>query len=96
MQVIAAILYIVLLLATILLLARLVVDWVRMISRDMRPQGLVLVLVEGILTLTDPPVNALRRAIPPVRIGAVSLDLSLMLLLLVCSLVMSFLARFAA
>ena len=31
---------------------------------------------------TDPPVKLLRRLIPPLRIGAVSIDLSVMILLL--------------
>ena len=38
-------------------------------------------LFEVVYTLTDPPVLALRRLIPPLRIGAVALDLSLMVLL---------------
>jgi YggT family protein len=33
-----------------------------------------------IYTLTDPPLKALRRVIPPVRIGSVSLDLSFLVL----------------
>jgi YggT family protein len=36
-----------------------------------------------VFTLTDPPVKLLRRLIPPLRLGAVSLDLSLMILLIV-------------
>jgi len=39
-----------------------------------------LVLFEAIFTVTDPPVNALRRVIPPVRIGAVALDVAVLIL----------------
>jgi YggT family protein len=31
--------------------------------------------------VTDPPIRAIRRLIPPLRIGSVSLDLSIMILL---------------
>lgn len=83
MAILAAAAYLVLLVYVIVLMARLVLDWIRAYSRDFRPQGLVLVLFETVYTLTDPPVNALRRVIPPLRLGAVALDLSLMILLLV-------------
>lgn len=83
MQLIAGALYLAVLLYMLLLIARLVMEWIRAYSRDFRPSGLVLVLFEVVYTLTDPPVKALRRVIPPLRIGAVALDLSMMLLLVV-------------
>ncbi|MCL6422040.1 YggT family protein [Brachybacterium sp. JHP9] len=95
MEILASVLYLGLLLYSLLLLARLVIDWIRGYARDYRPRGAVLVLFETVFTLTDPPVKLLRRLIPPVRLGAVALDLSLMVLLLACSLVLSVLARFA-
>jgi YggT family protein len=42
-----------------------------------------LVLLEGIYWVTDPPVKALRRVIPPVRIGGVALDLSVLVLFVI-------------
>lgn len=95
MQVLAAVLYIALLLYMLLLLARLVLEWIRAYSRDFRPSGVVLVLFEVVYTLTDPPVKGLRRVIPPLRIGAVALDLSLMLLLLAGWLMLRLLAPLA-
>ncbi len=83
MQLIAGALYLAVLLYMLLLIARLVMEWIRAYSRDFRPSGLVLVLFEVVYTLTDPPVKALRRLIPPLRIGAVALDLSMMVLLVV-------------
>lgn len=94
MGLIAGVLYLALLLYVITLVARLVLEWIQSYSRDFRPSGLVLVLFELVYTLTDPPVKALRRLIPPLRLGAVSLDLSLMILLLVGWLLLGFLARF--
>ena len=41
------------------------------------------VVLEIILTLTDPPVRLLRRIIPQLTVGAVRFDLSIMVLLLV-------------
>ena len=53
-------------------------------------------LFEVVFTLTDPPVKLLRRLIPPVRLGAVSLDLSLMILLIVGWILLRVLAGLAA
>ncbi|WP_152353524.1 YggT family protein [Brachybacterium subflavum] len=96
MQLIASILYLALLLYTLVLLARLVLDWIRSYARDFRPRGIVLLLFEIVFTLTDPPVRALRRVIPPLRLGSFSLDLSLLILLLVCSLLMRVLLGLAS
>jgi YggT family protein len=65
------------------LILRLVFDWIQVFSRDFRPKGIVLVLAEGVYSVTDPPLRALRRVIPPLRIGAVQLDLAFTLLFLV-------------
>jgi len=82
-QLIAGVLYLAILIYLIVLIARLVLEWIQSYAREYRPKGLALVLFEVVYTLTDPPVNLLRRLIPPLRIGMVSLDLSLMLLLVV-------------
>ncbi len=79
----------VLFLAFLVLIGRLVFEWIQMFARDWRPKGVVLVVAEAIYTLTDPPLRALRRVIPPLRIGGVSLDLSFLVLLIGLSLVRS-------
>ena len=66
----------------LLLIARVVVEFIRSFSRDWRPKGFTVVVLEVILTLTDPPVRLLRRLIPQLTIGAVRFDLSIMVLLL--------------
>jgi len=63
-----------------LLIGRIVLGWVQLLARDYRPSGFALVLFEAIFTVTDPPVNALRRVIPPVRLGAVALDVAVLIL----------------
>lgn len=73
----------------VILLGRLVLDWVQVFSRDWRPRGPMLVVAETIYTVTDPPLRALRRVIPPLNLGSVRLDLAFLVLMLGVSLLMS-------
>ncbi len=66
----------------VLLLARLVFEYVFLFARDFHPTGVLLVVVEVIYTITDPPVKLFRRFIPPLRMGGIALDLSFMVLML--------------
>ena len=75
-QVLSTILWLYLL----VLIARVVVDLVMMLSRDWVPRGPVLLIVEAIFTLTDPPLRLLRRFIPPLRLGGAAIDLSFLVL----------------
>ncbi|MGO1481602.1 MAG: YggT family protein [Brachybacterium sp.] len=95
MQIVAGVLYLAVLLYLLLLISRLVLEWIQSYAREYRPSGLVLVLFEVVYTLTDPPVLALRRLIPPLRIGAVALDLSLMILLVLGWILLSVLGGLA-
>ncbi len=70
----------------LVLIGRLVFDWVQVFARDWRPKGPLLVLANGLYGLTDPPLRALRRVIPPLRLGSVALDLAFLVLFLVVSL----------
>ena len=65
-----------------LLWVRFVVDWVQVFARSWQPRGLLLVLLEGVYSATDPPIKALRRVIPPLRLGGMALDLSFLIVLL--------------
>jgi YggT family protein len=62
------------------LLARLILDYVRMFARNWRPKGFGLLLVELVYGITDKPMRFVGRFIPPLRLGAVSLDLSFIVL----------------
>ena len=64
------------------LIGRLIFDYIQMFARTWRPTGVVLLIAEGIYTVTDPPLQALRRFIKPLRLGAVSLDLSFLVLII--------------
>ncbi|MCA0437168.1 MAG: YggT family protein [Austwickia sp.] len=64
-----------------LLLIRLVFDWIQMFARDWRPRGPLLVVAEAVYSVTDPPLRAVRKVIPPLRLGGVALDLSFMVVI---------------
>jgi YggT family protein len=64
------------------LIARIIIDYVMMFSRSWQPRGFVLALVDVVFRLTDPPLRFLRRFIPPLRLGSVSLDLSFLVLII--------------
>jgi YggT family protein len=64
----------------LLLIGRLVLDYIQMFARSWRPRGPLLVVAEIVYTITDPPLKALRRVIPPLRIGQITLDLSFLVL----------------
>lgn len=66
----------------VILIARFVIDLVQMLSRSWQPKGFVLLICEGIFTITDPPLNALRKVIPPLKMGGVALDLSFLVLVI--------------
>jgi YggT family protein len=68
----------------IFILVRLVAEWVQMFARSWRPSGPGLIALEVVYTATDPPIRTLRRLIPPLRIGAAQIDLSVLFVLLIC------------
>jgi YggT family protein len=52
----------------------------RMFKPAWRPSGIILILVEAIYTITDRPMNFVRRFVPPLRLGGASIDLSFIVL----------------
>ena len=65
----------------VIVIARLVLEWIQAFARDWRPRGPMLVIAETVYTLTDPPIRFLRRVIPPLRLGPIQLDLGFMVLM---------------
>jgi YggT family protein len=88
------------LLATILqvflyaLLGRLIFDYIQMFSRTWRPRGPILYLVEAIYTITDKPMKFVGQFVPPLRLGAVSLDMSFIVLFFGTQILMGVVSRF--
>ncbi len=96
MQFVLSALYLALLLYVLVLLLRLVFDWVQVFARDWRPRGVALVVAEGAYTVTDPPLRLLRRIIPPLRLGSIQLDLAFLVLMLACTFLMRIVQYLAA
>ncbi len=88
--------YFLLLIFFILLIARLVVEYVMMFARQWRPSGVVAVGLEVVYSVTDPPLKALRRVIPPLRLGNFSIDLGFMVLLFLVYILMYVVSGLAA
>ena len=85
-----------LLLFMLLLLARMVLSLVVSLSRDWRPKGAALVATEGVFTVTDPPLKALRKIIKPITIGQLRLDLAFLVLFFGVSILWNVLGVMAA
>ena len=58
------------------LIGRFIVDLVLSLNPSWRPKGLLVVIVESIYTVTDPPLKAIRKFIPARRLGPVQIDLA--------------------
>ncbi|QIR69959.1 YggT family protein [Kocuria sp. KD4] len=94
MGLVLSIVYLVVHVLYIALLGRLVLDWVQMFARGWRPKGMALVAASTIYSLTDPPMKALRRLVPPLRFGGVALDLGFLILVFAVSILRTVLAGF--
>lgn len=64
----------------LILFARMILDWVSVLAPRWYPRGFVATLIGLVYTVTEPPLRWLRRYIRPVPMGAVSLDVSFMVL----------------
>ena len=74
----------------LVLIARLVLDFVRIFTRSWQPRGPLLWIADFAYSITDPPLRALRRVIPPLRLGSVSLDLAFLILILGVQILINF------
>ena len=64
----------------IVLLARIILDWVRAMNPSFRPKGIFLILAELAYTLTDWVIKPISKLIKPVKVGGGYLDLSIIAL----------------
>lgn len=83
-RLVAAIVNGILLLYILVLLARLILEYIPMFNREWRPRGAGLVFAEVVYTVTDPPLKLFRRILPPLRLGPVALDLGFPATMLAC------------
>lgn len=68
---------------TLLLIARIVTEMIQAFSRNFQPPRWFAYIAEPIFMVTDPPVKALRKVIPPLQLNNVSLDLSIIVLFVI-------------
>ncbi|GAA3172658.1 MULTISPECIES: YggT family protein [Streptomyces] len=83
MNVFGQVIYIALYCFLIVLIFRLVMDYVFQFARSWQPGKAMVVILEAAYTITDPPLKLLRRVIPPLRLGGVALDLSFFVLMII-------------
>ncbi|MBU8856162.1 MULTISPECIES: YggT family protein [unclassified Micromonospora] len=87
------VLYLLLYFFLIVLLARFVLGAVLAYGRRWQPGRGASAGLEVVWSVTDPPLRALRRVIPPLRIGTVSIDLASLVLLVILFVLMEFVFR---
>jgi YggT family protein len=63
------------------LIGRFISDLVMSVNRSWRPKGILLPVLDIAYSLTDPPLKFLRRFIPPLKLGGISLDFAWTVLL---------------
>jgi YggT family protein len=83
MSVVWQVLWVALMCFLIVLIFRLVMDYVFQFARSWQPGKAMVVVLEATYTVTDPPLKLLRRFIPPQRLGGVALDLSFFVLMII-------------
>lgn len=76
MSLLASIFYWVLQAFFFLLIGRFILDLVLSTNPSWRPKGFILVLSEITMTITDLPLSKVRKIIPPIRFGVISIDLA--------------------
>jgi YggT family protein len=96
MQIFWQVVYVLLWAFWAMLWVRFVVDWVQVFARSWQPRGILLVALELVYSVTDPPIKAVRRVIPPLRIGSIALDLGFLIVFLVTYLLLTVAGRLAS
>lgn len=80
---------VVLTLYLLVLIVRLVLEYIPLFVRGWRPKGAGLVAAEVVFTITDPPIRFFRRLVPPMRMGTISLDFGFALTMIVVLILMT-------
>ena len=82
MQLLLALAYIALTVVLAALTVRIVLDVTQSFVRHWRPTGAALMLASGVYGATDPLLRPVRRAVPPVNLGGIGLDVAFLLVFL--------------
>jgi YggT family protein len=89
-SVLLQVVYLLLFVFLYVLFARFVLGMVMSFGRRWRPGRGASATMEIVWSVTDPPLKALRRVIPPLRLGTVSFDLASLVLLVIVFVLMSY------
>lgn len=89
MRLAAYVVNLLLLIYLLVMLARLVLEYIPLFNREWRPRGAGLIFAEIVFTVTDPPLKFFRRLLPPLRLGPVAIDLGFPLTMLVVFILLS-------
>lgn len=92
MVLVQQVVYLLLWIFLLLLIFRLVMEYVFMFARSYQPRGIMVVLLEAAYSVTDPPLKLLRRFIPPLRLGSMSIDLSFLVLFIIVQIMIAIVA----
>ncbi|MEX3566082.1 YggT family protein [Micrococcus endophyticus] len=82
MQLLLALVYVALSVVLAALTVRIVVDVTQSFARRWRPTGAALVVASAVYAVTDPLMRPVRRAVPPVNLGGIGLDVAFLLVFL--------------
>ncbi|MEU7874750.1 YggT family protein [Dactylosporangium sp. NPDC049140] len=66
----------------LLLIARALLDWSVMLAGPSAPGGVRSKLIGGVWRVTEPVLAPVRRALPPLRLGGVGIDLAFIVVFL--------------
>lgn len=89
MRLAASVVNVLLLVYLLVLLARVILEYIPLFNREWRPKGTGLVLAELVYTVTDPPLRLFRRLLPPLRLGPIAIDLGFPVTMLLVFVLMS-------
>jgi YggT family protein len=77
------------------LFGRLIFSYIQISSPTWRPRGVAIYFVEAIYTVTDKPIKFVKRIVPPIRVGGVNLDLSILVLFVLTMLLIDLVKSFS-
>ena len=89
MALFGAIIYALVGLYSLLVIVRIIIEMVQAFSKQFDPPHWFIMVAEPIFRMTDPPVNALHKLIPPLKLGGsgVGLDVSVIVLFFILMLI---------
>ena len=75
------------------LIARVILDYIRIFQPGGRPKGVVLAIAEAVYAVTDPIMRFVRKFIPPLRVGPVAFDIGFLVIFFLTEILISFAHR---